>query len=63
MVSGKVETVVHIPREVSRHTNFYIKEEGGRIDSSVLSTHYRLSPLPSGGLKILLKMTFRSPRK
>ena len=53
MVSGKVEAVVHIPREVSRHTNFYIKEEGGRIDSSVLSTRYRLSPLPSGGLKIL----------
>ena len=24
MVSGKLETVCHKPREVSRHTNFYI---------------------------------------
>ena len=30
MVSGKLETVSHIPKEVSRHTYFYIKEEGGR---------------------------------
>ena len=27
MVSGKLETVGHIPREVSKHTYFYIKEE------------------------------------
>ena len=32
MVSAKLETVDHIPREDSRHTYFYIKEEGGRID-------------------------------
>ena len=62
MVSGKLETVGHIPREVSRHTYFYIKEEGGRIDGSVLSTRYRPSPIPSGGLEIPLMMTFRSPR-
>ena len=36
MVSGKLETVGHISREVSRHTYFYIKAEGGRIDGSVL---------------------------
>ena len=36
MVSGKLETVGQIQREVSRHTYFYIKEKGGRIDSSVL---------------------------
>ena len=41
MVSGKLEAVDHIPREVSRHTYFYIKEEWGRIDGSVLSTCYR----------------------
>ena len=35
MVSGKLVTVGHIPSEVSRHTYFYIKEEGGRIDGSV----------------------------
>ena len=61
MVSGQLETVCHIPREVSRHTYFYIKE-GGRIDGSVLSTHYRPLPVPSGGLEIPLMMTFRSSR-
>ena len=49
MVSGKLETVGHIPREVSRHTYFYVKKEGC-IDRSVLSTRYRPSPIPSGGL-------------
>ena len=62
MVSGKLEAVGLIPREVSRHTYFYIKEEGGRIDGSVLSTCYRPSPIPSGGLEISLMMTFKSPR-
>ena len=62
MVSGKLKTVGHIPREVSRHTYFYIKEKGRRIDHSVLSTRYRPSLIPSGGLKIPLMMTFRSPR-
>ena len=51
MVSGKLETVCHIPREISRHTYFYIKEEGVRIHGSVLSTHYRPSPNPSGGIE------------
>ena len=62
MVSEKLEAVGHISREVSSHTYFYIKEERGRIDGSVLSTRYRPSPIPSGGLEILLTMTFRSPR-
>ena len=62
MVSAKLETLGHIPREVSRHTYSYIKEEEGRIGGSVLSTRYRPSPIPSGGLEILLMMTFRSPR-
>ena len=62
MVSGKLETVSHTQREVSRYIYFYIKKEGGRIDGSVLSIHYRLSPIPSGGFEIRLMMTFRSPR-
>ena len=62
MVSGKLETVGHTPRDVSRHTYFYIKEEWGRIDGPVLSTRYIPSSIPSGGLEIRLMMTFRSPR-
>ena len=60
--SRKLETVGHIPREVSRHVYFFIKEEGGRVDGSVLSTSYRPSPIPSGGLEIPLILTFRSPK-
>ena len=47
--SRKLETVGRIPKEVSGHTYFYIKEEGGRIDGSALSKRYRPSPIPSGG--------------
>ena len=36
--------------------------EEGRIDTSVLSTRYRPSPIPSGGIEIPLMITFRSPR-
>ena len=50
MVSRKLETVGHISKEVSRHTYFDIKEDGGRMDGSVLSTCYRPSPIPSIGL-------------
>ena len=49
MFSEKLETV--------GHTYFYIKEEGGRIDGSVLSTRYLPSPIPSGGLEIPLIIT------
>ena len=59
MASGKLEIVGHIPREVSRHTYFCIKEEG---TGSVLSTCYRPSPIPSGGLEIRLVMNFGNPR-
>ena len=62
MVSGKLETVGHIPREVSRHAYFYIKEEGGRKDHFVFSTRYRPSLIPSSGLEIPLMITFRNPR-
>ena len=51
MVSGKLETVGHIPREVLRHTYFYIKEEAGLIDGFVLSTCYRSSPILAADLK------------
>ena len=51
-----------MPREVSRHTYFYIKVEGGRIDGSVLSTRYSPLSIPRGELETPLMMTFRNPR-
>ena len=50
-----------MPREISRHVFFFLSSEGGTIDGTVLSTRYRLSPIPSGGLEIPLWLTFRSP--
>ena len=49
MASRKLETVGHISKDVSRHTYFYIKEERGCIDGSVLSTRNHPSPIPSSG--------------
>lgn len=54
-----LKTVGHIPREISRHTYFFLKEEGGTIDGIV---QYRPSPIPAGGLEIPLLLTFKSRR-
>ena len=62
MIFGKLETVGHILREVSRHVFLLIGEEGGRIDDFVLQTRCSHSPIPGGGLKITLILTFRSLR-
>ena len=62
MVYGKLETVGHIPSEVSGHTYFYIKEEGGRSRRWLcFATRYCPSLIASGALEIPLMMTFRSP--
>ena len=62
MVSRKLETAGHIPSEVSRHTYFYIKEEGGRSRRWLcFATCYCHSLIPSGALEIPLMMTFRNP--
>jgi len=58
----QLATVGHIPREISRHVYFFLKEEGGKVDGHVFSTQYRPSPIPAGGLEIPLLLNFRSPR-
>ena len=45
--------VSHIPREVSRFV-WYFTKYGGKVCSQVHSESPRLSPIPSGGLEILL---------
>ena len=59
---AKLVTVGHIPREISRHVYFFIKEEGGKVYGSVLSKKYRPSPIPAGGLEIPLTLNFQSNR-
>ena len=50
-------TVGHIPREISRHC-FYFIQEGGSISGQLLSTNYKVSPIPAGGLEVPLLLTF-----
>jgi len=50
-------TVGHIPREISRHCYFFIKE-GGQISGHLVSTNYKPSPIPAGGLEVPLLLTF-----
>ena len=52
------KTFGHIPREISRHVYFFIKSEGGSVNGTVISTKYRTSPIPAGGLEIPLLLTF-----
>ena len=61
-VDQQIKTVGHIPREISRHVYFFLKEENGNIDGTVKSFEYRLSPIPAGGLEIPLTLNFKSPR-
>ena len=51
-------TVGHIPREISRHCYYFMEEEGGMIFGHLLSTNYKLSPIPAGGLEVPLLPTF-----
>ena len=62
LISGILETVGHIPRNVSGHLFHLIGENEGSVDGFVLSTRYRLSPIPSGGLEMPFMLTFRSLR-
>ena len=56
----QLKTVGHIPREISRHVYFFLKEENGQIDGTVHSVDYRPSPIPAGGLEIPLVLNFKS---
>ena len=57
----RLKTIGHMPRVISRHMFFFLKEENGKVDGFVYSTQYQLSPIPAGWLGIQLKLTFKSP--
>ena len=50
-------TVRHVPREISRHSYFFI-EEGGNITGYLISITYKVLSVHSGGLEVLLLLTF-----
>ena len=47
----KNETVVHLPMEISRVTNFLL-DRATNVSAKLTSTHYRRSPLVQGGIEI-----------
>ena len=52
-----IPTVVgHVPRETSRFVSYFI--HGGRLEGIVLSPECKSSPIPKGGLEIILKVKF-----
>ena len=54
----QLATVGHIPLEVSKHCHYFMCH-GGEINGVVEDSRHRLSPIPSGGLEIKLKLTFK----
>ena len=50
-------TVCHVPRELSRFIFNFI-QEGGSVTGTVASTTLRISPIPGGGLEVLILMNF-----
>ena len=47
----------HIPREISPHHYFFLKE-GGNITGHLICTNYKVSPIPAGGLEVPLLLNF-----
>ena len=54
-IPPQLKTVGHVPREISRHIFFFLKEENAKVEYFVYSTQYEPSPIPAGGLEIPLK--------
>ena len=60
-IPPRLKTVGHVPREISMHIFFFLKEENRKVDGFIYSTKCQPSPIPAGGLEIPLKLTFKSP--
>ena len=52
------ETVGHVPKELSRAAWFFL-ERGGEIAGKVFEEKYRPSPIPKGGLEIMLEVELK----
>ena len=55
-------TVGHIRRELSRYV-YYFLHEGGAVSGTVADTQYKPSPIPDGGEKVPLCVTFTHPKE
>ena len=55
-------TVGHIPREISR-LSYLFMDEGGNITRHLISTTYKISPIPAGGLEVSFLLTLTVKRE
>ena len=53
-------TVGHIPMELSRFV-YYFMQRGGGLSGRILSTRYKRSAIPEGGLEIPISLKFQHP--
>ena len=56
-----LETVEHIPLEISRVCHFFLLEAHTSIVGDVIDTQARRSPIPSVGLEVKLRLRFSGP--
>ena len=52
------DVIGHVPREISRFVHFFLIH-GGTITAKVRTAQYYPSPIPNGGLEILLDVSFK----
>ena len=52
------EVVGHFSREISRVIHFFLRQ-GGTVEAEVQNERYLPSPIPSGGVEIMLPATFK----
>ena len=52
------ETVGHFPKELSRAAWFFL-ERGGKISGNAFEEKYQPSPIPKGGLEIMLEVELK----
>ena len=60
-IPPRLKIVGHVPRKISGHIFFFLKEENEKVYGFIFSTQYQPSPIPAGGLEIPLKLTLKSP--
>ena len=52
------ETVGHFPKELPQAAWFFT-EQGGKISGNAFEEKYRSSPIPNGGLEIMLEVELK----
>ena len=57
------KNVGHIPREISRHVYFFIKQEGEKVKGRLKSLAYKVSSIPSAVLEVPLVLSFSCDNK